>query len=193
MSTQLAAVVLAGGTARRLGGVDKASLTYLGQPLLEHALATLTGIDPVVVVGPSRPTSRPVRFTVEEPPSGGPVAGLLAGVAALDLPVRSVVVLAVDMPEVGSGTVARLVNAATGHDGAFLTDGASRYHLAGCLQYDALVGAGEQRNRSLRSFLAELDIAGVRAVGREAQDVDTWADLGRDRRPVRETLDPDAG
>ena len=35
----LAAVVLAGGTAVRLGGVDKASIELAGRTFLEHALA----------------------------------------------------------------------------------------------------------------------------------------------------------
>lgn len=39
---------------------------------------------PIVVVGPRRELITPVRWTREEPPGAGPVAGLQAGLACLD-------------------------------------------------------------------------------------------------------------
>ena len=61
------AVVLAGGTAARLDGVDKAGVEIGGRTLLEHVLAALAGAAEVVVVGESVPTSVPVTFTRESP------------------------------------------------------------------------------------------------------------------------------
>ena len=69
---RLAAVILTGGTGVRLGGVDKASIEIAGQTLLEHALTATAVADEVVVVGPQVPTSRPVTWTREDPPGGGP-------------------------------------------------------------------------------------------------------------------------
>ncbi|HEX5916467.1 MAG TPA: NTP transferase domain-containing protein, partial [Nocardioides sp.] len=69
-------VVLAGGTAARMDGVDKASVELGGRTLLEYAVDAFVDADEVVVVGPDTVrTGRPVTFVVEDPPRGGPVAG----------------------------------------------------------------------------------------------------------------------
>ncbi|MFF4549707.1 NTP transferase domain-containing protein [Streptomyces sp. NPDC001435] len=73
------AVVLAGGAARRLGGVDKPAVRVGGRPLLDRVLAACAGARTTVVVAEPRPTARPVRWAREEPPGGGPVAALDAG------------------------------------------------------------------------------------------------------------------
>jgi molybdopterin-guanine dinucleotide biosynthesis protein A len=78
------AIVLAGGRGARLGGVDKADLVVGGQTLLERALAATAGANRTVVVGPRRPTSRPVTWAREHPPGGGPVAALAAGLEHVD-------------------------------------------------------------------------------------------------------------
>jgi molybdopterin-guanine dinucleotide biosynthesis protein A len=113
---RIGAVILTGGTAARMDGVDKASIEVGGVTLLERALhATSAAVD-VVVVGDEVPTSRPVTFTREDPPLGGPAAGLLAGLDRLHTSPELVCVLAVDMPKVETGTVARLTWAVEGDD-----------------------------------------------------------------------------
>lgn len=192
MDTSLArtaAVVLAGGTAARLDGADKSSVEYAGRTLLEHALEALVDVDEVVVVGPQVPTTRPVTFTREDPPLGGPVAGLLAGREALARTPDLLVVLAVDMPRVSAWTVRRLREAVAGHDGAFLHEpgegsgdaAPGRRQLCGVLLAEALDRAApaldERHGLPLHRLLGTLDLAAVVAVGDEARDVDTWADL----------------
>lgn len=176
---EYAAVVLAGGTGARLGGVDKAGIEHAGLTLLEHALAATAGAVETVVVGEPVPTSRPVTFAREDPAYGGPVAGLLAGRDALGRPVPSLVVLAVDMPGVTSETVARVLAAAAGRDGAFLVDDDGRRQLAGALDVEALDAArpDDPHGLPVRRLLARLDLVDVAARGREAADVDTWQDL----------------
>ena len=98
MAVDYAAVILAGGTAVRMDGVDKAGVEYAGRTLLEHALAAVAGAVEVVVVGEPVPTSRPVTFVMEDPPRGGPAAAVLAGRDALLAAPPYVAVLAVDMP-----------------------------------------------------------------------------------------------
>ena len=74
-------VVLAGGTAARMDGVDKASVELRGRTLLELAVDAFLDASEVVVVAPDAVrTTRPVTFVCEDPPRGGPVAGLLTGV-----------------------------------------------------------------------------------------------------------------
>jgi molybdopterin-guanine dinucleotide biosynthesis protein A len=175
-------VVLAGGTAARMDGVDKASVELEGRTLLEHAVDAFLDADEVVVVAPrSVPTTRPVTFTVEDPPRGGPVAGLLTGVDALLRRPRLVGVLAVDMPRVTAATMRRLREAAAGHDGAFLVDGDGRRQLAGVLDAARLAAVRPdleaQHNMALHRLLAGMDLAEVPAGGDEAVDIDAWSDL----------------
>jgi molybdopterin-guanine dinucleotide biosynthesis protein A len=174
----LAAVILAGGTATRLDGADKASLEHAGTTFLEHALAATSDATEVVVVGEPVPTSRPVSFVREDPPLGGPVAGLVAGRRALAARPDAVLVLAVDMPFVTASTVRRLVDAA-GEDGAVLTDAAGRRRLVLLLRTDALDAAtpSDPHGRSVGSLLEQLDLVDVAAEGDEARGVDTWRDL----------------
>ncbi|WP_457206506.1 molybdenum cofactor guanylyltransferase [Nocardioides sp. P5_C9_2] len=180
VEARFAGVVLAGGTAARMDGIDKAGLELRGRTLLELAVDAFRDADEVVVVGPRSPISRPVTFTREDPPSGGPVAGLLTGVDALLRAPALVGVLAVDMPHVTSDTLRRLRVAASGRDGAFLVDPDGRRQLAGVLATDRLAAVRPDREHqhgmSLRALLVDLDLVDVPADGAEARDVDTWAD-----------------
>ena len=75
-------VVLAGGRGERLGGADKAALLVDGRTLLERVLEVDLG-GRVVVVGDT-PVPDGVHRTLEDPPGGGPVAGIAAGLDLLD-------------------------------------------------------------------------------------------------------------
>jgi molybdopterin-guanine dinucleotide biosynthesis protein A len=174
-------VILAGGTAVRLDGADKASLEHEGATLLEHALSAVAEAAEVVVVGEEVPTSRPVTFRREDPPLGGPAAGLLAGRTGLRRP-GNTVVLAVDMPHVTGATIRRLWAAADARDGAVLLGGDGRRRLVLALSGAAFGRApSEAHNLSIHAFTHDLDLAEVPAEGDEARGIDTWADL-RDLR-----------
>jgi molybdopterin-guanine dinucleotide biosynthesis protein A len=172
-----AAIVLAGGSGRRLGGVDKAGVVVGGRTLLDHVLAAVDGAAPVVVVGP-RGAADHVVWTREEPPGGGPVAGLAAGLAVVPDGVEFVAVLAVDQPGVTKSTVDRL-SAAVGETGAVLVDDGHLQWLAGVWRVDVLRRALplEPAGVSLRSVLRPLAPVEVPALPGEAQDVDTPEDL----------------
>jgi molybdopterin-guanine dinucleotide biosynthesis protein A len=172
------AVVLAGGRAERLGGADKASLGVADATLLDRALAAVARAGTVAVVGDERPTAVPVRWTRERPAYGGPVAATYAGRDVLTHPADLLVVLAVDMPAVDAGTVGRLVAAAAGRNGAVLTAG-GRPHLAMAVHTAALdaVRPDSVEGAAMRELWEALDLQEVPAAGKEAVDVDTWADL----------------
>lgn len=174
-------MVLSGGGATRLDGADKAALEHDGRTLLEHALAALAAASEVVVVGPAVSTSRPVTFTRESPPGGGPLAGLSAGVAALTGSPDLVVVLAVDMPHVTAETVARLVRAADAVDidGAWLVDGTGRRQLAGAVRRVLVPAPGDGYGVPMRRLMERERTVDVVPLGHEADDVDTWADVTR--------------
>ena len=107
-----AAIVLAGGRARRMGGVLKPLLRVGGMTMLERALAAVAGARPIVVVGPSELDDHlaGVLRVQEQPPGGGPVAGLAAGFAALPPAALAgdVVVLAADLPFLTGEAIAGL-------------------------------------------------------------------------------------
>ncbi len=107
----ITAIVLTGGRSTRFGA-DKASTRVAGATLLDHVLADIHPSIPVIIVGPapqlagnsktsetSHNAEQPARsliVTREDPPGGGPVAGVLAG---LELVTTSVCcVIATDMP-----------------------------------------------------------------------------------------------
>jgi molybdopterin-guanine dinucleotide biosynthesis protein A len=181
----LGAVVLTGGTGTRLGGLDKAALELDGVSLLERALAAVTAAVEVVVVGAPVRTTRPVTWTVEDPPRGGPAAGLLAGVDGFATAPQLVAVLAVDMPKVNAGTVARLTWAVESDpeaDGAVLLDrDGGRQTLAAVYRLAALsrvrADLRDANGLSMRKLVGGMRLAEVPAVGDEARDVDTWTDL----------------
>jgi molybdopterin-guanine dinucleotide biosynthesis protein A len=94
------AIVLAGGRGSRLGGVVKPAVSVGGRRLLDIALAAVAGARRVVVVG-DIPVPDGVLRTREDPPFGGPVAGVEAGFAALAADRRApwTVLLASDLPD----------------------------------------------------------------------------------------------
>lgn len=170
----------------RLGGADKASIEVDGTTLLERAVSATSAVEEVVVVGEPVPTSRAVTWAREDPPRGGPAAGVLAGLDALRLDPDLVLVLAVDMPHVTASTVARLVDAlsaAPDADGAVIVDSDGRQQtLAGVYRYGALAAARPHRREDEHGLPFRRLVGGMRlvtepAVGQEARDVDTWEDL----------------
>lgn len=185
-SARFVAVLLTGGTAARMDRVDKAAVELDGRPLLAHALDALAEAAEVVVVGPMAPTTRPVTFTREDPPLGGPVAGLVAGRAAVTITAPLLALLAVDMPRVTSATFRRLREAmGPANHGAILVDASGRRQLCALLDLarldvvlaQVLGPAGTGHGQAVHRLLARLDLAEVDADGPEAADVDTWRDL----------------
>ncbi|MFC9228239.1 DUF6457 domain-containing protein [Streptomyces decoyicus] len=116
-------IVLAGGAAQRLGGADKPSLSVGGRPLLDRVLAACPDAAITVVVGPRRPATRDVVHTLEDPPGGGPLAALDAGLRHTTAP--TVLVLSADLPFLTAATVQRLLEAATRTAGAATPGGSS--------------------------------------------------------------------
>jgi len=190
MTAPLAAVILAGGQGRRLGGQDKPALLVGGRTLLDRALAAVPG-GPIVVVGPPRSLPEGVRIVSEDPPGGGPAAGVAAGFVALpELPVGAVVaVLAADLPGIDAPTVSRLCDAlsadsAQGADGAVLLDpDGRRQYLIGVWRHGALQAAIGRRpgwhGRPLRELLEPIAVIEIPGSDREAADIDTPSDLRR--------------
>ncbi|MFI6297441.1 NTP transferase domain-containing protein [Nonomuraea sp. NPDC050790] len=170
------AVILAGGAARRLGGVDKPGLTVGGRSLLEIVAAAVPDAGRVVVVGPERAAPRAL-YVLEEPRGGGPVPALRAGLAEVLAP--WVALLAGDMPLLRPAHVAALLRAALPGAGAVLVDDEGREQwLAGVWRADPLREALDRYSgRSLRGVLGPLEPVRVALAGRPWFDCDTEDDL----------------
>lgn len=181
ISLGFAAVILAGGTAARLDGVDKASIEVEGRSLLARAIDAAMDANEVVVVGDPVATERPVTFTRESPRLGGPVAGLLAGRDALLGTPRSLVVQACDMPWVTGTTIRRLLEAGRDHEGAVLVGPDGRRQLLFAADLNALDRVRPdheaQHGAALQPLLRLLDLVEVAAHGEEHRDIDSWTDL----------------
>jgi pyruvate,water dikinase len=181
--------VLAGGSGHRLGSVDKPGLIVGGQSLLARALRAVVPAL-TVVVGPERDLPAGVLRTNEEPPHGGPAAGLVAGLALLAeegaLSDRSdlIAVLAADLPGIDPAAVRSLALALHRErvDGAVLIDPGGRdQYLAGVWRVGALLAATRSRaswrGGRLSDLLGPLVGARVPADRAVAADIDTTADL----------------
>ncbi len=109
MATRLG-IVVAGGRGTRLAGAGVKALACLGgTTLLERALAVLAAVcDEVVVAAPAAlelPVPPALRVA-DSPGAAGPLAGVVAGLAAR--PYERAIVLGVDFPLVRAGALAAL-------------------------------------------------------------------------------------
>jgi len=192
-------VILAGGAGERLGGVSKADLLLGGRRLLDHILDDLAAgragmpLGRVVVVAPdSVAVPAGVSRTLEDPPGGGPAAGICAGLELLG-DGALVAVLTCDAPRSARALPALLVAVAgasggsggsgggAGVDGAVVRNAAGYdQYLLGIYRFAALRRRAREehgaRDVSARHLFAPLHLVTVDA-GDLDRDVDTWADL----------------
>lgn len=80
-SMTVTAVILAGGQARRMHGIDKGLLTVAGRPLIEHLLTSLRGQTDNIVISANRNLAHYASYgtqVVSDATSGaqGPLAGI---------------------------------------------------------------------------------------------------------------------
>ncbi|MFC9293146.1 NTP transferase domain-containing protein [Streptomyces sp. NPDC057011] len=187
------AIVLAGGGARRLGGADKPALSVGGRALLDRVLDACADAGTTVVVGGRRGTARPVRWAREEPPGGGPVAALEAGLRHTTA--ELVLVLSADLPFLDRETVRSLLDGVGAAEGALLRDPDGKdqplvaaYRAEALRREIALLATehGRLTGLPLRGLTAELDLARIAAHPLASFDCDTWDDLAAARARIRE-------
>jgi molybdopterin-guanine dinucleotide biosynthesis protein A len=204
------AVVLAGGRGRRIGG-DKPAVVVAGRRLLDHALDAVHDARAVVVVGPEGVLGAgaavpDVGVTQEDPPFGGPVAGIAAGLAWLDdhSPIsadRPVLLLACDVPW-AHRLVPTLLDAwsarADGTEGVHVEAGGRAQWLVGVYSRAALRravravtdGPAGLRDASVRRLVGHLTLTTVDDPDHLSVDVDTWDDVERTARRLEEDTAP---
>jgi len=168
----LAAVITAGGASRRFGS-DKALARLDGQTLLERVALSLAACSPRLLVAP------PGKYRLgdwqqvpDTRPGEGPLAGLEAGLGALD-PDTWAAFSAVDLPHLTPEFWLRLaapIRPGTQAVVGLSADGrrqplAALYHTSALETVTALLDAGERR------MLALLERVSVAQVG--------WDELGQ--------------
>ncbi|HEY7717658.1 MAG TPA: NTP transferase domain-containing protein [Pedococcus sp.] len=188
-SPAVTAVVLCGGAGRRFGS-DKTRAVLGDVTVLDALVSSLPGGWDVLCVGPERPVERPaVRWTREDPPGGGPVAGVAAALREVRAPVT--VLLGGDMPYAGpaASELAAALAADTGVEAVVGRDGDGTLQpLLAAYRTSALRAAlpPEPAGTPLRRLLDGLRVRAVSLPDGTSLDVDTPDDLER----ARPRLDP---
>jgi molybdopterin-guanine dinucleotide biosynthesis protein A len=162
------AIVLSGGTNKRFGS-DKSQALLKGVTLLDHVLSFIPAGIKTVIVG---------KDVFEQPPLGGPVAGIARGVQEVDT--EYVAIAAVDMPY-GSSLFPQLLEAIT-DDAAMPVDSQGfKQPLCGIYRRQALLAAlaklGDVHGQSMRALCDLLVIDEVKVDAGALVDIDTPEDL----------------
>ena len=162
------AIVLSGGTNKRFGS-DKSAALLHGITLLDHVLSFIPKDFKTVIVG---------KDVFEEPPLGGPVAGIARGLQEIDT--EFVAVAAVDMPY-GSALFSQLLNAISADAAMPIDADGFKQPLCGIYRRVALLSAieklGNPRGQSMRALCELLVIDEVQVDARALIDIDTPEDL----------------
>lgn len=107
----LAAAILAGGRAKRLGGINKGALEIGGAAIVDRQLTALRSVTSAVfVVGAPDPlwTARGLRVVPDEIADAGPLGGIYT--ALLHSPADRTLVVGCDMPFLSADVLERLVS-----------------------------------------------------------------------------------
>ena len=189
-------IVLAGGTGARLDGASKPDVVARGLRLLDHVLAGLEQLREqglplgrVCVVAPAK-VALPggVLRALEDPPLGGPVAGIAAGLDVLGRsgPVAELTgILTCDAPLSWRALPAlhrALAQAGPELDGACARDGEHTQYLLGLYRRRALAAAvapdgAPLRDTAVRRALGSLGVKAIPTARDVVRDLDTWAEV----------------
>lgn len=169
VAERLAAVVLAGGLSRRMGGADKGLMEYQGRPLIEWALAVLSPQVDEMVISANRNLDtyaayghRVLPDTLPDFP--GPLAGVLA--AMQTLAADWLLVAPCDTPHLPADLAARLLSAAQRAKVplAVAADDARTHHTCFIVRTDqrdglaAFLARGERAVRHWQAGLASVTV-----------------------------------
>jgi molybdopterin-guanine dinucleotide biosynthesis protein A len=177
-------IIVAGGRATRMGGVDKAMLPLglSGETLLADIIKSCPG--KVFVVGNPREigidTAHLVTWVPDLNPGGGPAAGIWSGLTSVTS--EYVFISAADQT-LSSDTVSTLIAAALGRDGAWAirSDGNGQ-PLCACVRTELLrdlLTSTQGANQSPLRLLSSLQMVGVNVNPDQVVDFDTWQDVAK--------------
>jgi molybdopterin-guanine dinucleotide biosynthesis protein A len=177
-------IVVAGGKAARMGGLDKVMLPLglTGSALLADVINACPG--EVFIVGSHRELglagTEQMNWVPDLNPGGGPAAGIWSALGSVST--EYVFISAADQT-LASETVTKIIAAAQGHDGAWAirVDGSGQ-PLCACVRTDLLRELLEPTqgvNQSPRRLLSSLNMVGVTVSPEQVVDFDTWQDVSK--------------
>jgi molybdopterin-guanine dinucleotide biosynthesis protein A len=81
---EITGLILAGGRAQRMGGIDKGLVPFMAKPLIEHAITRLTPQAGTILINANRNQDRYAQYghaviADQHPDFAGPLAGFAAG------------------------------------------------------------------------------------------------------------------
>ncbi len=173
-------IIVAGGGARRLGGIDKMLL-----PLGAGSTSLLAGVvsacpGRVIVVGPHREVPGVDAWVADNDHDAGPAAALWTGLAHVE---SEYVFVSAGDQRVSPESVQRVCASAVGHDGAWaLRPDGSGQPLFACVNSHVLRGLLEPTrgvNQSPLRLLATIEMVGVTVADGDVFDIDTWQDVAQ--------------
>jgi len=190
------AAILAGGRARRLGGIDKSALVIGSRSILDRQISLLRVLTPHVLIvagDSSRGWTADVPVVVDRIEGAGALGGLYT--ALLEAPTEQVLVIGCDMPFLTAPFLMHLAARGQDADAAVPRDGRGRHPL--CASYARRI-AGHLKARIDRGALGVGDALADLAVcelgpdelapfdpdGRLLTNVNTPADYERARAPL---------
>lgn len=190
---RIGAIVLAGGRSSRFGR-DKLAEPIDGRPLLDLAVEAVGAVasDVVVVIAPADRRTVPAgaRIAHDSKAFEGPLAGLAAGLEALEPDVERVIVVGGDMPFLAPPVLDRLLAGlgapvtavVLGTEGDVAPLPAAYDRRSASTAVEALLAAGERRLRALplrlaASVVPAADWAGDDPTAATLRDIDRPEDL----------------
>ena len=149
--------------------------------LLARTCEALSTARRIIVVGQPAPDLPPRTEVIrEDPPFGGPAAAVSTAVAHLQSdPAPWVLVLACDMPGIGSALPALSAGARAAGNSVLAHDGGRDQPLAALYRWSDIASAAEPekvRNLSMRALLARVTWSSVEVPAGSTTDIDTWSD-----------------
>ncbi|WP_334121938.1 molybdenum cofactor guanylyltransferase [Glutamicibacter sp.] len=188
MTITFDALVLAGGRGTRLGGANKPELLLHGQRLVDRVIdaARRAGAQRVVVIGDAPTGAKADALVREDPTFAGPLAGIAAGIGAVDHPWCLILACDLQHPDAVIGTLLKNLDRRTA-DGLVLRDAQGYLQwLAGIYRTTAVAEActelGDRLvNAPVRAALGTLDLAELPVDDETTNDIDTPQALERAR------------
>lgn len=158
-SFQLTTVILAGGGAERMGGVDKGLQMYDGRPMIDYVCGLARSVSDAILVSANRNAEiykKYADFVVSDSPDvlgKGPLAGMATVVGLVET--SHILLLPCDTPNVPKEALARLIcNAKKKSDVIhYITTDSGPHPLHALLPVSCLM--------QLRDYLAQISKYGV--------------------------------
>jgi molybdopterin-guanine dinucleotide biosynthesis protein A len=170
------AAILAGGQARRFGGIDKSALLFGGRTILDRQLSVLTTItSDILIVGGRGDAPLPARIVRDRLPGNGPLGGLHTALSVSDG--EATIVIACDMPFVSARFLRHLLSL-TGDADAVVPRTSRGYHpLCAAYTRACLEPAAARLARGQLKLVDLLEYVRVRAV--DTEEIDRFGDHDR--------------